>query len=164
MFYEEIFKKLNQHRVDYVVVGGVAVVLHGVVRLTADLDLMVELKENNLKKFLSVMKELGYTPRVPVKAESFLDPALRTSWIKEKNMEVFSFYNPRLPLNLIDIFIHEPISYEEIKNTSVTIKAGNVNIPLVSIENLIELKKISGRPQDRADIKALKRLKLNEKN
>jgi len=44
MFYEELFEKLNMSGVDYVVVGGVALVLHGVVRLTADLDLMVHLR------------------------------------------------------------------------------------------------------------------------
>lgn len=77
MFYEEIFRELNRRKIDYVVVGGVAVVMHGVVRLTADLDLMVHLEEKNLTKFVEVMNELGYKPKVPVKAESFIDPENR---------------------------------------------------------------------------------------
>ena len=50
MFYEEVFRALNKNKVRYLVVGGGAVVLHGVVRMTADLDLFVDLKENNLLK------------------------------------------------------------------------------------------------------------------
>ncbi|MBW1973727.1 MAG: hypothetical protein JRI44_12950, partial [Deltaproteobacteria bacterium] len=48
LFSEEIFEKLNKEGVKYVIVGGVALVLHGVVRLTADLDLMLEMSEENL--------------------------------------------------------------------------------------------------------------------
>ncbi|MDN3515601.1 MAG: hypothetical protein NG747_14545 [Candidatus Brocadia sp.] len=43
MFYESIFDKLNKSHIDYIVVGGVALVLHGAVRLTADLDLIDDL-------------------------------------------------------------------------------------------------------------------------
>jgi hypothetical protein len=59
MLFEEIFRELNRRKIDYIVVGGVAVVMHGVVRLTADLDLMVHLEEKNLTKFVKVMNELG---------------------------------------------------------------------------------------------------------
>jgi predicted nucleotidyltransferase len=158
MFYEEIFRELNKKKVDYVVVGGVAVVMHGVVRLTADLDLMVHLEERNLAKFVEVMNELGYRPKVPVKAESFIDPENRRLWIEEKNMRVFSFYHPKKGIMLIDIFIDEPVSYNKIKEDSVRMKMGNLLIPTVSVEDLIRLKEISGRPQDIADIEALKRL------
>jgi hypothetical protein len=44
LIYEEIFRALNAKKVKYVVVGGVGLVLHGVVRLTADLDLIVRLE------------------------------------------------------------------------------------------------------------------------
>lgn len=163
MFYEEVFDKLNRSHIDYIVVGGVALVLHGVVRLTADLDLMVHLKHHNLEKFVSVMKELGYSPKMPVKAEDFIDPKVRMKWIQEKNMKVFSFYHPHQAIYLIDVFVNEPISYKQIQEDSVIIKAGNINIPIVSKRNLIKLKRISGRPQDIADIAALEELMRHEK-
>lgn len=158
MFYEEIFRELNKKKIDYVVVGGVAVVLHGVVRLTADLDLMLHLDEKNLSKFVEVMNELGYRPKVPVKAESLIDPENRRLWFEEKNMRVFSFYHPKKGIMLIDIFINEPVPYNKIKEASVKMKMGNLLIPTVSVEDLIKLKGISGRPQDIADIAALRRL------
>lgn len=63
MFYEDVFRKLDEEQVEYVVVGGVALVLHGVVRFTADLDLFVELSEANLRKFVNAMKSLGTNQR-----------------------------------------------------------------------------------------------------
>lgn len=158
MFYEELFEKLNKSGVDYVVVGGVALVLHGVVRLTADLDLMVHLEEGNLSKFVNIMNELGYRPKVPVKAEEFINAKNRATWIKEKNMKVFSFFHPERPINLVDVLVEEPVDYNIIKSEAVKIISGSVSIPVVSVRNLIKLKEISGRPQDIADIAALKEI------
>jgi len=158
MSYEEIFRQLNRRHIDYIVVGGVALVMHGIVRLTADLDLMVYLEEKNLKKFISLMGELGYKPRMPVLADDLADSVQRTCGIQEKNMEVFSFYHYRQALSLIDVFIKEPLPYREIKSRAVQMKIGNLSVPVVSKEDLIKLKEISGRPQDMEDISALKRL------
>ncbi|BCB95083.1 hypothetical protein JZK55_00050 [Dissulfurispira thermophila] len=163
MFYEEIFKSLNKRHIDYVVVGGVALVLHGIVRLTADLDLMLSLEEKNIARFVDVMNEFGYKPRIPVKAEELLDPKKRDYWLKEKNMKVFSFYHPHEAISLIDIFIYEPVDYNELKKHSVKMKIGNFFVPVTSIDDLIRLKKISGRKQDIEDIKVLKEIKKYEK-
>ena len=59
MYYGDVFNALNKAKVDYPVVGGVALVLHGVVRLTVDMDLMVETSEHNLKKFVYTLGVLG---------------------------------------------------------------------------------------------------------
>ena len=158
MFYEEIFKLLNKKRINYVVVGGVAFVLHGIVRLTADLDLMISLDRKNVTKYLEVMKEFGYKPKLPVKAEELMDRDKREIWLKERNMKVFSYYSPKQPLSLIDVFIYEPILFDELKANAVKIKSGNISIPVASADDLIKLKKISGRRQDMEDIKALKKI------
>ena len=73
MIYEEVFKALNSAKIKYIVVGGIALVLHGVVRFTADLDLMVKLDNKNLARFVAVMNKLGYRPRIQVKADEILD-------------------------------------------------------------------------------------------
>ena len=52
MFYEDVFRALNKGKVRYAVAGGVAVVLHGYIRFTADLDLIIHLEEKNIDKFL----------------------------------------------------------------------------------------------------------------
>ncbi len=158
MVYEEIIQALNKGRVDYLVAGGVAVVLHGVIRMTADLDLVLALDTDNLKKFLSTIKTLGYRPRVPVSEKDILDPEKRRQWIEEKNMLALSFYNPKNPLLLVDVLIDQesqPMDFEKMKQGSVKYKIGRLSVPVVSVDDIIKLKKAAGRDQDKADIKAL---------
>ena len=158
MYYEEIFRILNKTRVRYLVVGGVAIVLHGIVRLTVDLDIMIELENKNIQLFLDAMKSVGYKPKVPVLPEEFADPAKRELWKKEKNMIVFSFFNPKKPFEELDVFIHNPIDFSAAYVGRKVYEVSGASIPVVSLDDLKKLKKISGRKQDEADIVALEAL------
>jgi hypothetical protein len=162
VFYEEVFRKLSDREVKYAVAGGVALVLHGVVRLTADLDLIVELSTENLKNFITVMNDLGYKPKPPVSAEDFINPLNRKTWKEEKGMEVFSFFHPKMPMNLIDVFVNEPIGFNEIESEIVIFKAKDIEIPVISKKHLKSLKRKANRPQDIADIEALEEIEQME--
>jgi hypothetical protein len=164
MSFFDIFRKFNDKGLDYVVIGGVALVMHGVVRLTADLDLMVALDHDNLRKLVDAMAELGYRPRIPEPPEALLDPDKRKFWQEEKNMEVFSFFSPDQPLALLDIMIREPIAYQRLKSNAVVMAVGTSPVPVASIDDMIELKQISGRPQDMEDIKALEEKRRHERD
>ncbi len=155
MYYQDVFITLNRRLVRYVVTGGIALVLHGVVRMTADLDIIIDLEQENIDRFLSAMHDLGYKPKIPVPPEEFKDPMKRREWKDEKNMVVFSFFNPQKPFQVIDVFIENPIPFNEIDKEKTIITAGDISIPIVSINLLKKLKKISGRAQDMADISAL---------
>ncbi|MBN2014938.1 MAG: hypothetical protein JW778_07145 [Candidatus Altiarchaeota archaeon] len=165
MYYEDVFRELNKRRVKYLVVGGVAIVLHGVVRLTVDLDLMVHLGRENLAKFIDVLGYLGYKPKAPVKASDLLNPEKRSEWRQKKNMMVFSFYNPKKPFEVVDVFIDEPIDFDKAYTERKVFKAKGIRIPVISLEGIKKLKEISGRTQDVADMKALNELEKikNEK-
>lgn len=162
MFYEEVFRKLGEKKIRYAVAGGIALVLHGAVRFTADLDLIVELSPDNLNKFISVMNELGYKPRLPVKAEDFADPLMRESWIAGKGMKVFTFYHPEREISQVDVFVKEPLRFDAIEEELVWIKARDVTIPVVSLSHLKMMKKSAGRPQDIADVEALEELEKED--
>jgi len=164
VYYENVFRILEKNKIRYAVAGGVALVLHGVVRFTADLDLIVDLEPENLRRFVQAMTELGYRPRVPVKAEDFLDQAARNQWKQEKGMEVFSFVDPGQPITLIDVFIEEKIPFGEVMKDLVRITAKGITIPVVSLPHLKKLKKAAGRPQDLADIEAIEALDQAEGN
>lgn len=159
MFYERVFSELNKEGIKYVVIGGIALNLHGVPRATADLDLAVEIEEKNLEKIAAVLKKIGFKPRLPVKNKDFSDPRNLEKWRKEKKMRAFTFWNPKKSFEEIDILIDNPIDFEEIDKTKEVIKAKNISIPLVSIDHLIKLKEKSGRKQDEADIEALEKIK-----
>ncbi len=158
-FYEDLFKALEEDKIEYVVVGGLALVLHGVVRLTADLDLIVALKEDNINKFAKMMTKLGYKPKVSVPVEQLGKAEKRKEWIEEKNMKVFSFFHKKEHFKLIDVFVTEPIPFKELNKEKKIVKVNNIHIPICSIKHLIELKEKAGRPQDLADIKALKKIR-----
>lgn len=132
--------------------------LHGVIRFTADLDLMVSLDNNNIKKLLEAMKILGYKPRLPVDPEDFSKPEIRQDWINNKNMKVFSFAHTKDDHKSIDIFTHEPIPFEEAWQRKQIAKTKDVSINIISFKDLIALKKISAREQDLNDIKMLEEL------
>lgn len=158
MFYLDIFKALNDNKIRYLVVGGIAVNLHGMQRSTADLDLIVALDSANALKFAETMKTLGYRPKVPVDALEFADPAKRNEWINEKNMLVFSFYHPNDPMTLVDIFVKEPMPFAEMEKRKEEREAFGVKIPVASINDIIALKSGTGRKKDEFDIEGLKEL------
>ncbi len=163
MYYETVFKTLQQQKIRYAVAGGVALVLHGVVRFTADLDLIVDLEKDNLSRFVKAMQDLGYTPRTPVKAEELIDPEKRKTWKREKGMVVFSFAAPAASMGLVDVFIEEIIPFADVQKELFLVTAKGISIPVLSMGHLKQLKKAAGRPQDLADIEALDAIRKNEK-
>ncbi len=138
--------------------GGIAVNLHGVPRATADLDILLLLESSNVGKLIDVMKKLGYRPRAPV---DFADITLENleKWAKEKHMKSFSFKNPKRPYEELDIVLDQPLDFEKVYKRIKRITAKNVSIPLISLGDLIALKKHSNRLQDLSDIEALIKVK-----
>jgi predicted nucleotidyltransferase len=159
MFYEHVFRNLNKKGIKYVVIGGIALNLHGVPRATADLDIAVAIEEKNLLKIVEVFKMMGYRPRIPVEIEEFARIENLERWREEKNMKVFTFQNPKKSYEEVDILIKSPIDFNDISSTKEVITAGGIQIPIASIDTLIKLKAMSGREQDISDIAALSKIK-----
>ena len=157
--YEEVFKALNKAKVKYVIAGGVAVVLHGFMRMTNDLDLIVFLQEQNLGKFFDALKSAGYMPKVPVTKEQFQDHKQRSRWKKEKGMIVFSFVHRNPPFEMIDMFVDEPIKFEEIYKLHEKIRLKGILVPVIAVDHLIRLKQKASRLKDLDDIVQLKHIK-----
>jgi hypothetical protein len=154
--YEPLFAALADVR--YVVVGGLAVVLHGHARMTADVDLIVDLEPLEATKAVTALTALGLTPRAPVRAEDFADPALRRSWVQDKGMRVFSLWDPLNPLREVDIFAEHPLPFEELYHRAEIMPIGSMGIRVASIPDLIVLKRAASRPLDLSDIEALEAL------
>lgn len=159
MFYEEVFRELNEEKVRYVVAGGIAVNLHGIPRVTEDLDILIDLSKKNVSKFSKAMTGLGYRPKAPVSIEDFGVAKNRKKWIKDKGMKVFSLWKEDVSYRIIDIFVENPIDFKELYRDKIDIFAGEFIIPTISVKHLIRLKKMAKRKQDISDIESLKRLK-----
>jgi hypothetical protein len=153
---EQIIAALNANSVRYLIAGGLAVVAHGYVRFTADVDLIIQLEEANVRRAISALATLGYRPRAPVAIDAFADPATRKKWITEKGMTVFSLYSPAMKESEIDIFVEEPLDFEKAYGSALQLElAPGVPATFVSRQDLIDLKTKAGRPEDSIDLKNL---------
>ena len=157
--YLTIFKRLNEKKIKYIVVGGIAVNLYGIPRMTYDTDLIVDMQDKNLKALLTLLKDWGFKPKLPVNMMEFAKSEKRRNWIKNKNMKAFCLINPEWAMSEIDVIINTPINYKKASKNIKHIVLRNVSIPTISINDLIKMKKSSNRQQDKADIRYLKRLK-----
>lgn len=162
-FYQPLFKALNDAEVQYIVVGGLATVLHGYARLTADIDLVINLEQSEAEKAIKAITETGLKPRLPVDPMQFADAKTREAWFREKDMLVFSFFDPDNPLLILDVFVREPFPFKSMDERSVPMDIGGITIPVCAIQDLIAMKTGTGRTKDEEDIKYLQGL-LNAEN
>ena len=156
--YQPLFRALNASGTRYVVVGGVATVLHGYARLTAGVDLILDLERHAAARAMRALVALGLRPRVPVNTEDFADERVRESWVSDKGMRVFSLYKPDDPLLAVDVFAEHPADFEWLFERAEVCEIGAVPIRIASIPDLIHLKRLADRPRDREDIEKLEEI------
>ena len=153
--FEPIFQILNTAGVRYVVVGGLATVLHGYARLTADVDLAVDLAPEEAAKMIQALVTRGFRPQVPVLPEEFANPTVREVWFRDKHMRAFSLVDPVNPMRVVDLLLKPEVPFEELLARSQEVVLNTTKIRIASIDDLIALKRQAGRPQDLADIEQL---------
>ena len=153
--YEPLFRALNDAGIRYIVVGGLAVVLHGHARLTVDVDLVIDLDEEQAKRTIDALVKLGLQPRVPVNPTDFANRSVREAWIRDRGMQVFSMFDPSNPMRVVDLFVDHPLPFEDLWARSAKFDLEDTTVRVASIPDLIHLKRQAGRPQDQADIEQL---------
>jgi hypothetical protein len=154
--YKAIFKELNKLKINYLVVGGLALNFHGVPRMTYDIDLMILPQPDNILRLVTKLTQWGYKPKIPVDPRDLADEAKRSIWIQNKGMKPLNFYSGKLPIGEIDLVFDSPLPYDRLQKRAVKIELQGERIPTISIHDLIELKLLAGRKQDLADIESLK--------
>jgi len=152
---ETILRALNDADVRYLIVGGLAVVAHGYVRYTADVDIVLDLERDNALRAMKALNAIGYRPLVPVDAMDFADEEKRRVWIREKNMVVFQMRNPDRESTRLDIFVKEPFAFTKEFAQAKWEEVAGIRAPVLRYDELIRLKRSSGRPQDLIDIDQL---------
>ena len=160
--YQQLFRAFERYGVQYVVVGGLAVVLHGYIRTTVDLDLIVDLAPAEARKAVAALASAGYLPSAPVDPEGFADLQTRAAWIAEKGITVFSWFHREDPLRVVDLFVIEPIPFTELRERATIAAYRRTRVPVASIADLIALKRAAGRAQDFEDISRLEEIERIE--
>jgi hypothetical protein len=138
-----IFAALEAHGVDYVAVGGIALIAHGVVRATIDVDIIPAPDEGNLGRLAAAIRKLGGTPwREP---QTEVTPPLLA---RDANMR---FHTTAGQLDVLGAGAYRRM-YPELRARAVRAQVDGVELRVVSRNDLIRLKAGTGRDRDLLDI------------
>jgi hypothetical protein len=144
-----ILAVLSEHRVSYIVVGGVAAVLEGAPISTLDIDVLVERSTENLGRLLAALEKLGALYRDPARRR--IEPTLaRLSNLGHQRFET------RLgPVDVLGTVGHQR-TYEQLHPRSRDVQLRGTVVRVLALDAIIESKEEAGRPRDHAVLPVLR--------
>ena len=141
--YRDVFRCLKKHDVRYVIIGGVAAVLHGVPRITFDLDILIEATEDNASRLLSALSEAGLGTASLTTTERLLENEI-------------TIFKDRLR---IDVKTRTPgIDFEQSWTQRESMQHQDQPFHVVCVQDLIAAKQACGREVDLSDVGVLREL------
>jgi hypothetical protein len=153
----EVFRALNAAEVRYLVIGGVAAALHGVPRMTGDIDLALDMSRDNLTKAINALLELGFVPRAPVDPKDFADPEIRSAWIRDKSLIAFGLYRAHpIPLE-VDLLAEPSFDFDDAYGRRDIKQVEGVSVDVIDRQGLIRMKRDAGRTVDIEDADKLEK-------
>ncbi len=139
--FKEFLRLLKEKKVEFIVVGGFAVIYHGYVRYTGDLDLWVKRTSQNQKRLISAINQFGYDTE-PLTELDF-------------EAEIIAFHLDKPPKK-IDISNQiSGVKFEDCMESAEKLKIDEFEIAVLNLVDLIKNKKASGRLKDLLDIQNL---------
>ncbi|MBA2370128.1 MAG: hypothetical protein H0V71_00615 [Chloroflexi bacterium] len=146
-----IFQCLARHRVNYVVIGGIAVIAHGHTRNTRDVDLVPSPESANFKRLAAALREMQ--ARLSGVDAHLLDIDV----YDPKTLESGANFTLETDAGGLDVFGEVPgaPAYKELNARSLAVDLGGFEIRIAGLDDLIRMKQAAGRPQDLGDIAAL---------
>ncbi len=141
---ERILRALSEHNVDYVLIGGLAVQTHGHVRTTNDADLIPAPDPANLDRLAAALRSLDARVLNAVEINAKMLP----------RATIWQFITRD---GGIDVMREVPggRSYAELSGGALHVQLGDIEVPVVGLDDLIQMKLARGRPVDLADVASL---------
>ncbi len=149
----EIVKEFNKNKINYVIIGGFAMVFHGMPRFTEDIDIAIDIDEKNLKKIKISLQKL------------FNDNSFDE--IRKSDFEKYSVIRYGTPNNFYIDFIYqigEIADFEILLRNTKIIYIDDTKIPILNEKMLIKLKQNTLRDRDKNDANFLMKKLQGEKN
>lgn len=143
----EFIQLLNKHRVDYMVVGGYALALHGKPRHTGDLDIWINISEDNAQRMLEVLRGFGMASH-GFEKDDFLKPGYITQ-----------IGYPPLRIDILNNI--DGLEFAEAVKEMQQIDSDGLLINFIGLHDFLRNKQAAGRSQDQMDIKTIKK-KISE--
>lgn len=138
--FHDFITALNQSNVDYILVGGYSVILHGYNRTTGDLDIWVRKTEANFKNLLKSFAVFG----LPLDAFSLPE------FMNDQEQDVFTFGRPPVAIDIITKI--KGLDFNETFKNSEILEVSGVSVRLISLQELILAKKAAARYKDLDDL------------
>ncbi|RJP93672.1 MAG: hypothetical protein C4518_05665 [Desulfobacteraceae bacterium] len=139
--FKELLELFNVHHVDYLIVGGYALALHGSPRYTGDIDLLIKPDQKNAERILKSLDAFGFGS-IGLREEDLTTPE-----------KVIQLGYPPVRIDIMTSL--SGVSWEEAYNGRVSGRYGDIQIFYIGREQLILNKKTTSRKKDLADLEAL---------
>ena len=136
--YGDVFERLEHERVRYVVVSGMAVVLHGYVRPIADLDIVIDPAPDEARRAMYALVLSGFVPSLPLPLSAVTVMRMFDRSQRE-----------------VDVFVRYHIPFDELWAHSENVRVGEHVARVASLDHLLKAKQITGRPHDLLDVEGL---------
>lgn len=137
--FKEFLKSLNEENVEYILVGGYAVIFHGYSRTTGDLDIWVNQTFENYRKLEKAFSSFGM-PVFDMTKDNFLN---------NPNIDVFTFGRPPVCIDIMNKI--KGLQFNDCYRKADIIKVQNISVRLINLSDLLKAKKASNRPKDQDD-------------
>jgi hypothetical protein len=155
MLLYELQDAFRKRRLDYALIGGYALALHGLVRATVDINLVLSLRLQDFESAEAALDGIGLRSRLPVRAQDIIK--MRKEYIENRNLLAWSFVDYNDPTRIVDILISKDLR----KLSTRLIPVAGRKIRVVSLQELLKMKLEAGRPQDLVDAQNIE-ARLNE--
>ncbi len=138
--YRDVFASLSRHGAEYMLIGGVAAALHGIPRMSFDVDLLIDPTPENAQRVLDALREAGSETARQIDARELLEFQI-------------TIFNDRLR---VDVLTRAPgITYTSARPNRMTVTYDGLPVYLISREDFILSKRAAGRPTDLEDARLL---------
>ncbi|MDP9120549.1 MAG: hypothetical protein M3O15_04145 [Acidobacteriota bacterium] len=156
MDYAEVLLALSQSGARFAVAGGFACLAHGVVRVTLDLDLVVEMSDDNLILLWETLGGLGFVTQQPVRRRDAVSVEKLSRLARDKGMQALSWVHGAQPFLIVDLLVGEGFRWS--RELCQEVRLFGISAPVLSREELLRLKRAAGREKDLVDVRELERL------
>ena len=101
------------------------------------------------------MTTLGYERRIPLALQELGDEQKVVEFVEEKNLLAYTFFDPKDPMYSVDILVDSSLRFADYHDRSISVDVWGLSLPVVSIDDLIAMKKETDREKDALDIAML---------
>jgi predicted nucleotidyltransferase len=139
--FREFLRLLNAHRVEYLLIGGYAVALHGYPRATVDLDVWVRRTPENADRVIDALRAFGFdSPQLEQRLFVLADQIVR-------------FGVPPFRIEILTTIAG--VDFDPCRGRGETFDVGGLEVPVISLDDLKVNKRAAGRHKDLADLEQL---------